>query len=46
MKHDNATKYDAFIWNWSKSAINDNEIFIVSCINSTIANKAYKPIVE
>jgi hypothetical protein len=38
MKHDNVTKYDAFLWNWSKSAINDDGIFIASCINSTIVD--------
>jgi hypothetical protein len=35
MKHDNVTKYDVFFgfWNWSKRAINDDNIVIVSCIN-------------
>jgi hypothetical protein len=27
MKHDDITKYDAFMWNWSNNAINDDGIF-------------------
>jgi hypothetical protein len=45
MKRDNVTKYDAFMWNWNKSAINDNDIFIVYCTNFTISNKIHWPIV-
>ncbi len=30
VKHDNVIKYDAFIWNWNKSVINDDGI--VFCI--------------
>jgi hypothetical protein len=38
IKHDNVIKYDAFMYNWSKSAINDYDIFIfiVSYINFVI----------
>jgi hypothetical protein len=39
MKHDNVTKYDGFLWNWNKSAMNDDDIFIAFCINSTIADE-------
>jgi hypothetical protein len=39
IKHNNVNKYDAIIWNWSKIAINDDGIFIASCINSTIADE-------
>jgi hypothetical protein len=46
MKHDNVTKYDAFLWNWSKSAINDDGIFIAFCINSTITDEIRWPIIE
>ncbi len=28
MKHDNVTKYDAFMYNWSKSKIDNHSIFI------------------
>jgi len=46
MKHNNVTKYDAFLWNWSKSAINDDGIFIASCINSTIVDEIRWPTIE
>ncbi len=46
MKHNNITKYYAFLWNWSKSAINDDRIFIASYINSTIANEIWWPTIE
>jgi hypothetical protein len=46
MKHDNVTKYDAFLWNWSKSAITDDGIFIASCINSAIINEIQWPIIK
>jgi hypothetical protein len=39
MKHDNVTKYGAFMWNWSKSAINDDGMFITSCINYVVVDK-------
>jgi hypothetical protein len=46
MKHDNITKYDAFMWNWSKSAINDDGMFIASCINFTIVDEIRWPTIE
>jgi hypothetical protein len=46
MKHDNVIKYDAFLWNWNKSVINDVGIFIASCINFTIANEIRWPVIE
>ncbi len=46
MKHDNVTKYDAFLWNWNKSAINDDGIFIVSCIISAIVDEIRWLIIE
>jgi len=39
MKHDNVIKYDAFMWNWNKSAIIDDGIFVASCINFAIVNE-------
>ncbi len=45
MKHD-VIKYDVFTWNWSKSAINDDNIFIASCINYVIIDNIQWPIVE
>ncbi len=44
MKHDNHSMYDAFIWNWSKSAVCDDVIFITYCINDAIGNEAKWPI--
>lgn len=32
-------KYDAFMWNWEKNVINDDGIFIIYCINFSIAMK-------
>jgi hypothetical protein len=46
MKYDNVIKYDAFIWNWNNSVINDNGIFIASCINYAIVDEICWPIVE
>jgi hypothetical protein len=46
MKHDNITKYDAFMWNWSKNATNDDGMFIASCINFAIVHEILWPIVE
>ncbi len=46
MKHDNMTKYDAFMWNWNKSVMNDDGIFNVFCINYAIAIEICWPIVE
>jgi hypothetical protein len=46
MKHDNVTKYDAFLWNWNESAINDDGIFITSYINFAIVDKIRWPTIE
>jgi len=46
MKHDNVTKYDAFLWNWNKNAINDDGIFIAFCINSAITDEIQWPTIE
>jgi hypothetical protein len=39
MKHDNVSKYDGFQLNWSKSAMNDDGIYITFCINFTITDE-------
>jgi hypothetical protein len=46
MIHDNVIMYDAFLWNWSKSAICDNVIFITSKLVMSFAIKFQRPIVE
>lgn len=33
MKHDSITKYDAFLWNWSNNAINDDGIFLLHLVS-------------
>ncbi len=35
MKYDNVSKYNAFMWNWSKRKKIDDGIFITSYINFT-----------
>jgi hypothetical protein len=39
MKHDNVTMHDAFMWNWSKSTLCDDALFIASCINNALTNE-------
>jgi hypothetical protein len=46
IEYHDMTKYDAFIWNWSKNAINDDVIFISSCINFTIVDEIWCPRIE
>jgi len=43
MKHDNVSMYDAFVWNWSKSDVCDDAIFIASCIDDVIGNEIWWP---
>jgi len=43
MKHDNVTMYAAFIWNWSKSPLCDDAIFIASCINYALEDEIQWP---
>ncbi len=43
MKDDNITRYDYFMWNWSKSFMCDDVLFISSYINASIANKIHWP---
>ena len=39
LKHDNITIMDIFMWNWSKSCINDDIIFLSSCINEALRDE-------
>jgi hypothetical protein len=39
MKHDYITMYDAFMWKWSKFALCDDALFIVSCINHVLSDE-------
>jgi hypothetical protein len=33
LKHDNTTIFEAFQWNWAKSSVCDDAVFIASCID-------------
>ena len=33
LKHDNSANMEAFSWNWAKSSVSDDAVFIASCIN-------------
>jgi hypothetical protein len=39
VKHNNVIKYDAFMWNWCKSTLSDDALFIASCINNALSNE-------
>lgn len=39
LKHNNVFKDDTFMWNWSKSVIFDDAIFIASCIREAISDE-------
>jgi hypothetical protein len=43
MKHDNVTRYNSFMWNWSKSSMCHDVLFISSCINTSIVDEIYWP---
>lgn len=39
VKYDNTPIFEAFEWNWSKSAMSDDTIFNASCINYALLHK-------
>jgi hypothetical protein len=43
LKHDNSCNHDAFQWNWARSSICDDSIFIAKCIVETCANEIRWP---
>jgi hypothetical protein len=43
LKHDNVTKYDSFMWNWAKSSMCDEVLFISSCINFALMDEIHWP---
>ena len=45
MKHENSTVFDVHHWNWSKTATNNNNVFVGSCINAAIGDKIRWPTV-
>jgi hypothetical protein len=46
MKHDNVTRYDYFMQNWSKSSMWDDVLFISSCINASIVDEIRWPTIK
>jgi hypothetical protein len=43
MKHDNISMYEAFVWNWSKSVVCDDVIFITSYIDDKFGDEIQWP---
>jgi hypothetical protein len=43
LKHDNTVHYEAFHWNWAKSSVSDDELFVCSVINVVLANEIHWP---
>jgi hypothetical protein len=43
LKHDSTVHHEAFQWNWAKSSISDNALFICSVINFVLANEITWP---
>jgi hypothetical protein len=46
MRHDNITIYDAYMWNWCRSSVCDDTIFVASCINEVLASEIRWPSAE
>jgi len=46
LKHDNSAMMEAFQWNWAKSSVSDDAVFISSCINECIADEIRWPTPE
>jgi hypothetical protein len=43
LKHDNSAMMEAFSWNWSKSSVSDDAIFVASCINHSLEDEIRWP---
>ncbi len=43
LKHDNVTKYGSFMWNWAKSLVCDDVLFISSCIYFALVDEIRWP---
>jgi hypothetical protein len=43
LKHDNTTIFDAHQWNWAKSSVCDDAIFIASCIDHACSDEIRWP---
>ena len=43
LKHDNTATLEDFHWNWAKSSVSDDAVFISSCINHCLADEIRWP---
>lgn len=43
MEHDSVIYFDSILWNWSRSSLCDDALFVASCINSTIVGEIWWP---
>ena len=43
LKHDNSAALESSLWNWSRSSVNDDSIFIASCICMSASNEIRWP---
>jgi len=43
LKHDNTAVFEGAYWNWSKSSVCDDSIFVSSCINVALADEIRWP---
>jgi hypothetical protein len=43
LKHDNTATFDSCQWNWSRTSVNDDSLFVASCINLTYKNEVKWP---
>lgn len=46
MKHDNVIDLDSMLWNWSRSVVCDDAIFVALCVNEAIAHEIKWPTIE
>lgn len=46
MKHDNIIYFDAMLWNWSRSSLCDDAIFVASYVNKAIGDEIRWPTLE
>ena len=43
MKHDPITALPSFLWNWSKSSVISDQVFIASCVNWALRDEIKWP---
>lgn len=45
-EHDNVIYLDSMLWNWSRSIVCNDAIFMASCVNEAIAHEIWWPSIE